>query len=385
MPGYIERALEPRLREALLAEQRKVVVLYGPRQAGKTTLLRRLRPTVPGRVEVLNGEFADDQVLLRPERAALARLVGGVDVLMIDEAQAVPQVGRTLKLLHDEFPQVRVLATGSSSLDLARHSGEPLTGRQRVLVLHPVCYGEQEPAPTRASTIVEHGLLFGSYPEVLTLDRLDDKVAHLRQLVADYLLKDVLAQVQLPKARLHDLLRLLALQLGSEASLAELAAASGLDAKTVGRYLDLLEEAFVIVQLRGFSRNLRKEIAKSRKIYFLDLGVRNAVVQSFQPLAMRADVGALWENWLVVERIKRNSIAGIEARYHFWRTHDQQEIDLIEERSDGLFAFEFKWGGGRAQVPKLWTQTYPDSRATVVTRESLDEFLGLPSARRVGR
>lgn len=380
MSGYIERALEPRLRGALLGDPRKVVVLYGPRQAGKTTLVQRLRSTIPGRIESLNGEFADDQALLRPERAALARLVSGVDVLIIDEAQAVPQIGRTLKLLHDEFAPLRILATGSSSLDLARRSGEPLTGRQRVLVLHPVAYSEQRPSPTRNSAIVEHGLVVGSYPEVLTLDRFDDKVSHLRQLVADYLLKDVLVQVQLPKARLHDLLRLLALQLGSEVSLAELAVGAGLDAKTVGRYLDLLEEAFVIVQLRGFSRNLRKEIAKSRKIYFLDLGIRNAVIQSFQPLAMRSDVGALWENWLVVERIKRNSIAAIDARYHFWRTHDQQEVDLIEERSDGLFAFEFKWGSGRARIPKLWTETYPEGRASIVGREDVEEFLGLPAA-----
>jgi predicted AAA+ superfamily ATPase len=379
MAEHIERAMEPALREALLASRRKVVVLYGPRQAGKTTLLGRLRPSLPGRVESLNGDFADDQNLLRPERAALGRLVAGVDVLLIDEAQAVPEIGRTLKLLHDEFPQLRVLATGSSSLDLARHSGEPLTGRQRVLVLYPVAWCEQQPSPTRTTTIIEHGLVLGSYPEVLTLERFEDKVAHLRQLVADYLLKDVLAQVQLPKARLHDLLRLLALQLGSEVSLAELATGTGLDAKTVGRYLDLLEDAFVIVQLRGFSRNLRKEIAKARKIYFLDLGVRNAVIQAFQPLSMRTDVGALWENWLVVERIKRNSIAGIDARYHFWRTHDQKEIDLVEEHADGLFAYEFKWGPGRARIPRLWTETYPDSRTSIVTRDDVNSFLDLPA------
>lgn len=378
MTEHIERALEPVLREALLGSRRKVVVLYGPRQAGKTTLLQRLRPSLPGRVVSLNGDFADDQALLRPERAALDRLVGGVDVLLVDEAQSVPDVGRTLKLLHDEYPRTRVLATGSSSLDLARHSGEPLTGRQRVLVLYPVAWCEQQPEPTRASTIIDHGLVLGSYPEVLTLERFEDKVAHLRQIVADYLLKDVLAQVQLPKGRLHDLLRLLALQLGSEVSLAELASGAGLDAKTVGRYLDLLEDAFVLVQLRGFSRNLRKEIAKTRKVYFLDLGVRNAVIQSFQPLSMRADVGALWENWLVVERIKRNAIAGIDARYHFWRTHDQKEMDLVEERAEGLFAFEFKWGSGGVRIPKLWSETYPDSPVSIVTRDDLDRFLCLP-------
>ncbi len=380
MDGYIDRALEPTLIQALLGERRKVVVLYGPRQAGKTTLLERIRASVPGRVQSLNGDYSDDQQLLRPERAALERLVSGIDVLLVDEAQNVPEIGRTLKLLHDEHPKVRVLATGSSSLDLARHSGEPLTGRQRVFVLHPIAYGEQEPTATRSPAIIDHGLLYGSYPEVLTLSRIEDKVDLLRQLVADYLLKDVLAQVNLPRARLLDLLRLLALQLGSEVSLSELAQGAGLDSKTVGRYLDLLEAAFVIVQLRGFSRNLRKEIAKARKVYFVDLGIRNAVIQSFQPVRLRADAGALWQNWLLVERIKANAIAGIDARHHFWRTHDQQEIDLIEERADGLFAFEFKLGARRARIPKLWEKTYPESVAAVISPDDVDSFLRLPEA-----
>ena len=378
MKGYIDRALEPTIREALLGPRRKVIVLHGPRQSGKTTLLQRIRAGISGSTETLNGDFVDDQALLRPERAALERLVSGLDVLFIDEAQNVPEIGRVLKLLHDEFPSLRILATGSSSLDLARHSGEPLTGRQRVFVLHPVAYSEQRPTPTRRPGILEHGQVYGSYPEVLTLERGEEKIEHLRQLVADYLLKDVLAQVQLPRARLHDLLRLLALQLGSEVSLSELAQASGLDAKTVGRYLDLLEGAFVIVQLRGFSRNLRKEIAKARKVYFLDLGIRNAIIQSFQPLDSRPDAGAVWENWLVAERMKRNAIAGIDARHHFWRTHDQKEIDLIEERADGLFAFEFKSGKRRGRIPKLWSETYPESTTAVVDRDGVDGFLRLP-------
>lgn len=343
-------------------------------------MLQRVLADLPARrILRLNGDFLDDQALLRPQRAALESLVAGHDLLFIDEAQNVPDIGRVLKLLHDEFPAVRVLATGSSSLDLARRSGEPLTGRQRVFVLHPIAWCEQDPSPTRRPAILDHGLRFGAYPEVLTIEAERDKIEHLRQLVTDYLLKDVLSHVQLPKARLHDLLRLLALQLGSEVSLSELAQGSGLDAKTVGRYLDLLEDAFVVVQLRGFSRNLRKEIAKARKVYFLDLGIRNAVLQSFQPLSLRADAGALWENWLVVERTKRNAIAGLEARHHFWRTHDQKEVDLVEERADGLFAFEFELGRGRARIPKLWRETYPESHPAVVDRKGVHEFLRLPA------
>jgi len=374
----IHRRLEPAIRGALTSERRKVVVLQGPRQVGKTTLLERLVEGLDGRVEVLNGDFLDDQALLRPERAALARLVGGLDYLFIDEAQNVPDVGRVLKLLHDHHPQVRVLATGSSSFDLNERVGEPLTGRRQTFVMHPVSYGELEPRPTTESGVLEHGLLFGGYPEVLTIADRETKIAHLRELVADYLLKDILHLVGTGRARLYDLLRLLALQLGSEASLSELAQGAKLDAKTVARYLDLLEECYVIVQLQGFSRNLRKEIRKARKIYFVDLGIRNAILQAFGPLEMRNDLGGLRENYLIVERMKRNAQAGIDARYHFWRTYDQQEIDLIEEDQTGLHAFEFKLGRGRDSVPKLWRETYPESSTEVITKASLGEFLRVP-------
>jgi len=371
----IQRWLEPRIRAALLAERRKVVVLQGPRQVGKTTVIARVAEGLEGRVEVLNGDFVDDQALLVPERAALARLVGGLDYLFIDEAQNVPHVGRVLKLLHDHHPKVRVLATGSSSFDLGEQVGEPLTGRRRTFLMHPVSYAELEPRPSNASAAIEHGLLFGGYPEVLTIDSRESKIAHLRALVADYLLKDVLHLVGTSRARFVDLLRLLALQLGSEASLSELGQSSKLDAKTVARYLDILEECYVIVQLQGFSRNLRKEIRKSRKIYFVDLGVRNAILQSFGAPDLRVDLGGLFENYLIVERMKRNAQAGIDTRYHFWRTYDRQEIDLIEENVTGLHAFEFKLSKGRSSLPKLWKETYPNSTAQVITKQAIGEFL----------
>jgi predicted AAA+ superfamily ATPase len=285
-----------------------------------------------------------------------------------------------LRLLHDQFEGLRVLATGSSSLQLAGHAGEPLTGRQRVFVLHPISWAESRPTLTTRGQVVEHSLVFGCYPQVIGIEDPALKVAHLRRLAADYLLRDLLQLVELDRGRLLDLLRLLALQLGSEVSLSELATGTGLDTRTVARYLDLLEECFVIVQLRGFSRNLRKEIAKSRKVYFVDLGMRNAITQSFQPSAIRPDLGGLWENWLVMERMKRNSNAGIDARYHFWRTYDRQEIDLIEERADGLFAFELKVGASKGRIPRLWRETYPESQAAVVTPDDLDGFLGMPAS-----
>lgn len=374
----IPRTLEASIRTALAGE-RKVLVIYGPRQAGKTTLLRSLLAKLEGKSLVLNGDFADDQARLRPERPSLSRLVAGIDHLLVDEAQNVPDIGTVLKLVHDHFPGVRVLATGSSSFDLARRTGEPLTGRQRTFLLYPIAYAEQVPDAITSRTVLEHAMLYGSYPEVIETPAPDDKALHLRQLAADALLKDLFAHVDVNRRKLHDILRLLALQIGAEVSHPEIASTVQIDAKTVARYLDLLEDAFVIVRLRGFSRNLRKEVGKAQKIYFLDLGIRNALLNAFQPLPSRGDVGALWENLLVVERMKRNAYAGIDANYHFWRTYDRQEIDLIEETGAALSAFEIKWGRGRKKLPQLFAATYPQASVALVEPENAHEFLMPPA------
>lgn len=375
----IPRLIQKRLYDALAPEAaRKVVCLFGARQVGKTTLLRAVARGLNGEREFLNGDFADDRALLVPERAALQRLAGHLDYLFIDEAQNVPEIGRVLKLLHDEFPKLRIAASGSSSFDLRRQTGEPLTGRQVVFDLHPVALGELE---TRATTLrpwLEHGMIFGGYPEVVLAESPGVKRDLLRQLVADYLLKDIFAQVGVQRDRLHDLLRLIAFQIGSEVSLNELAAAARIDVKTVDRYLGLLEDAFVIFRLGGFSRNLRKEVAKSRKIYFSDPGIRNALLDAFQPAALRADMGALWENYLISERRKCLSAAGIAAGHWFWRTYDQQEIDLIEETRDGgrLSAFEFKWNPAKKRrLPKVFVETYPHAETGVITPENVREWL----------
>ena len=375
----IQRLIKKRLEAALNpAAPRKVVCLLGLRQVGKTTLLREVESGLAGRREFLNGDFTDDRALLVPERAALQRLVGHLDYLFIDEAQNIPEIGRVLKLLHDEFPRLRVAASGSAGFDLRQKTGEPLTGRQVVLELFPVSLAELEPRATTLRQWLEHGLIFGGYPEVVMSDSPDQKRALLRQLAADYLLKDLFAQVDVNRDRLHDLLRLLAFQIGSEVSLNELASATRMDVKTVDRYLGLLESAFVIVRLGGFSRNLRKEVAKSRKIYFTDPGIRNALLDAFQPPALRNDLGALWENYLVIERRKRLAYAGNAANHWFWRTYDQQEIDLVEESPDGtrLSAFEFKWNPAKkARLPKLFLETYPHAESGVITPENAREWL----------
>ncbi len=377
--NMVPRLLKNRLIDALAPEApRKVLCVFGPRQVGKTTLLREVFGELPGQGEFLNGDFADDRALLVPERASLQRLAGHLDHLFVDEAQNVPEIGRVLKLLHDEFPRLRVVASGSASFDLRRKTGEPLTGRQVVFELFPVSFAELNPGATTLRQWIEHGMIYGGYPEIVTTGSPGEKRERLRQLAADSLLKDLFAQVDVNRDRLHDLLRLLAFQIGREVSMNELASTLRIDAKTVDRYLGFLEDAFVITRLGGFSRNLRKEVAKSRKIYFNDPGIRNALLDAFHPPALRDDLGALWENYLVVERRKWLSYAGVGASHWFWRTYDQQEIDLIEETSDGerLSAFEFKWSPTRkVRLPKAFRETYPHAETLVVTPENVREFL----------
>jgi uncharacterized protein len=373
----IPRIQETRLRGALHEEApRKVLCLFGPRQVGKTTLLRHVFARLEGSKEFLNGDFADDRALFAPERAVLERLAGHLDYLFVDEAQNIPEIGRVLKLLHDTFPALRVVASGSAAFDLRVRTGEPLTGRQMVLELFPIALEELQPGATTMSSRIEHGLIYGGYPEVVETKAPEKKQDLLRQLVADYLLKDIFAAVDLNRDRLLDLLRLLAFQISSEVSLNELANAVRIDAKTVERYLGLLESAYVIQRLGAFSRNLRKEVAKSRKVYFLDLGIRNAVLNAFNPPPLRDDLGKLWENYLVVERRKKLSYAGKSAGTWFWRTYDQQEIDYIEEQGEALTAFEFKWNpSGKARVPRLFLETYPHAQSRVITPANVRDFL----------
>ena len=379
----IARLQEKAVLQALLpSAPRKVVCLFGPRQVGKTTLLRALQDRLPGRRESLNGDFADDRSLLVPERAALHRLAAHLDYLFIDEAQNVPEIGRVLKLLHDTFPTLRIAASGSSAFDLRQRTGEPLTGRQVVLDLFPISLAELAPGATELVARLEHGMIYGGYPEVLETADPVDKQRLLRQLCADYLLKDLFAQVEVNRDRVHDLLRLLAFQIGSEVSLNELATATRMDVKTVDRYLGLLEGAYIIRRLGAFSRNLRKEVAKSRKVFFLDLGIRNALLNAFQPPPLRDDMGRLWENYLVLERHKQLVYDHVPFGAWFWRTYDQQEIDYVEEREGGLFGYEFKWSPvTKTRLPRLWIETYAPRATGIITPENVRDFLLPPPTR----
>jgi predicted AAA+ superfamily ATPase len=302
----------------------------------------------------------------------------GYELIVIDEAQYVPAIGKGLKIIVDHVPGIRVIATGSSSFDLSNKLGEPLVGRQRILKLFPLSVLEllQHNNRVEIQQQLPALLIFGMYPEVLRKEGHDKKALYLVELVNAYLLKDILAleNVKSPKVLL-DLLRLLAYQVGSEVSLNELANALKLDVKTVGRYLDLLEKSFIIFSLGGFSRNLRNEITSKRKYYFYDTGIRNAVINAFNPLELRNDIGSLWENFLVVERLKKKTYQLIFSNDFFWRTYAQQEIDLIEEREGKLFAYEFKWKSRSYKPPKAWLKNYPEAAVLMITQDNFFDFV----------
>jgi predicted AAA+ superfamily ATPase len=375
----IERSLFYHIQKELLSEP-KAVFLYGPRQAGKTTLIHQLLTKTSLPYVHLNGDDLRVQELLsRADLDRLKAVVGSNKLLVIDEAQRIENIGLTLKLIFDHY-KIHILASGSASFDLASKINEPLTGRSSIFTLYPFSYNEIpiHPPVTSNSERIEEFLRFGMYPKVSAYDAYEDKENYLYDLINNYLYRDILAfeQVKKPK-KVLDLLSLLALQIGSEVSTAELASHLSISKLSVEKYLDLLEKMFVIVNLRGFSRNLRKEISKSSKYYFVDLGFRNALIRNFNPLNIRADVGALFENFAVIERMKTFHHQRRYANFYFWRTYDQKEIDLIEERQGELRAYEFKWNEKEfsAKSAKAFAEAYPDSQSRTVNKSNFDAFL----------
>ena len=359
----------------------KALILYGPRRSGKTTLLKSYLTSCGLRYRLETGDDVRIRHLLGSgDLKQIVAFAEGFDLVAIDEAQQIPGVGMGLKILVDQRPDLRIIATGSSSFDLAGAIGEPLTGRKKTLTLFPISQMELQQRFNSYDLRgrLEEYLVYGSYPEIAVTEGRREKIALLEELVGSYLMKDVLALERIRSSRtLVDILKLIAFQVGSEVSQNELATQVKLDVKTVGRYLDILEKGFVIVRVGGFSRNLRSEVTSKAKYYFLDNGVRNAVIGQYNLLDDRNDTGALWENFVVAERLKKRSYRGIYGTFHFWRTYDGQEIDYVEERDGGLFGFECKWSSKRRdKPPKKWRDSYPEAQFERVTPDNYLDFAG---------
>ncbi|MCP5465048.1 MAG: ATP-binding protein [Deltaproteobacteria bacterium] len=365
--------IEPRL------EQNKVLIIYGPRQVGKTTLVNNYLSQAQCKWQFFTGddlEFAND--LAQCNLELIKKMFLKTELLVIDEAQKIKNIGQALKLIVDHIPNIRVIATGSSSFELATATSEALTGRKNVITLYPISILELalEHSEYEITKKFPELMRFGSYPNVLTYPTFQQKMNRITEIKDSYLIKDILDFHKVRNSKtVIDLLKLLAFQLGNEVSTSELGAQLNLDHKTIKRYLDLLEKSFVIYRIDGFSRNLRKEVSKMSKYYFYDLGIRNAIISNFNDFDTRNDLGALWENFCVMERIKRNSYHQDKKNIYFWRTYDQKEIDLIEEFGGQLFGFEFKWKSKKKKAPKDWTNAYPDASYKIISPENAFGFL----------
>lgn len=372
----IQRIIESAIQEKLF--KGKAIIISGPRQVGKTTLLKKLSQLNPVKSLWLNCDEPDIRLLLEEVTStALKALIGEHKMVFIDEAQRVKNIGITLKLLVDNLPEVQVIATGSSALELANNINESLTGRKWEYQLYPLSTKEMvlHTSQLEESRLLHQRLIYGFYPDIVNYpSRATDS---LQELADNYLYKDLLSLEFIRKpALLERIVTALALQIGNEVSFTELARLTGADPKTVEQYVQLLEKSYILFQLPAFSRNLRNEIKKGRKIYFYDNGIRNAVIKNFNPPDLRQDTGALWENFLVSERQKHNAYTRRAVNSYFWRTHAQQEIDYIEESGGQLNAFEFKWNEkAKVKLPESFANAYPGTGFSSVNRNNYMEFL----------
>jgi len=373
------RIIQKQIQESLF--QNKIVILYGPRQVGKTTLAKEiLKKNNHLQTAYYLCESPDVEDALTNKTAKQMKNFFGekTELIVLDEAQSVPNIGRSLKLLIDTYPNLQIIVTGSSSFDLANALNEPLTGRYVDFFLYPLSVLELQTEFNEWETknTLNKMLVTGLYPEVFVRGQGKNQQI-LNRITDSYLFEDILKleNVKSP-SKLKKLLQALAFQVGNEVSLNELGNLVDLDKNTVNRYLDILQKAFIIVQLPAFSRNMRKEISKNNKIYFYDLGIRNSLIQNFNPLELRNDLGALWENFLIIERMKRNEYQQISSNNYFWRNYSQQEIDYIEEFGGVLNCYEFKWNDRKkAKLPNSFAAAYPNHTFQVINQDNWLEFV----------
>lgn len=369
----VKRKIENQVEELL--GKNKVLLILGTRRVGKTFLMNAIQQKYKEPVVVLNGEDFEVQELLKKRTSVnYKRIIGSARLLILDEAQVIPEIGKILKLMIDSIPHLTILATGSSSFDLLNKAGEPLTGRQIQFNLYPLAQLELTESESYLETVqnLEERLVYGSYPELFQLNTYTEKSGYLQQLIQSYLLKDILAFEGIRQSdKVIRLLRLIAYQVGSEVSYNELAGQLGISKNTVENYLDLLSKVFIIYRLSAYSTNQRKEVSKSSKWYFFDNGIRNAIINDFRPLGLRNDIGTLWENYIISERIKRNSYLKKNVQYHFWRNYNQQEIDLIEIKDGKIYAYEFKYSPDKkVKVPVAFATAYPNAIFEKISRDN---------------
>lgn len=371
----INRQLESKIKTKL--NTKKAIILLGARQVGKTTLLKNLFQD-KNDVLWLNADEEDVRNLF--EQASSTRLkaiFGNAKLIVVDEAQRIPNVGLRFKLITDEIPEVQLIASGSSAFELANNLNEPLTGRKWEFQMYPISFSEmvKHHGLLSENRMIPHRLLYGYYPEIV--NNPGNEIAVLKQLTDSFLYKDILMLEQIKKSEtIITLLKALAYQIGNQVSSNELAQICKIDSKTIDKYISLLEKSFIIFRLNSFSRNIRNELRKSKKIYFYDLGIRNALINNFSQIENRQDLGALWENFLIAERLKQNQYQEKWRNTYFWRNTEQNEIDYIEEYNDELYAYEFKWNpNAKARLSKSFIKGYPNAQYKVIHKDNFDEFL----------
>jgi uncharacterized protein len=374
---YIKRNIEQNIINSLIPN--KVIVITGPRRVGKTVLMQQLLNYINEPHILYNGDdLATGEILGRRSIQNYRNILGDNKLLIIDEAQKIPDIGNILKLMIDEINGLKIIVSGSSSFDIYNIMGEPLTGRKISFNLFPIAESEYSQVENRIQKFdnLKQRLVFGNYPELLKYQSEKDKSRYLGELVNSYLLKDILSFENLRNSsKIINLLRLISYQVGSEVSYQELGAKLGMSKNTIEKYLDLLTKVFVLYKLEGYSKNLRKEITKGTKWFFYDNGIRNVIIANLNPIELRTDIGQLWENYIISERIKYQKYNGMLVNNYFWRTYDKQEIDWVEERGGNLFGYEIKWKPQNVKIPSAWKNIYPEAEFQIINNENYLDWI----------
>jgi len=372
----IKRLIKQKIIDSLY--KNKIIIIYGARQVGKTTLVKEILEEQDLKEKIYYNCDEPDirEIFTNKTSTELKSFLANKKLIIIDEAQRVKNIGITLKLINDNYPEIQIIATGSSSFELSNEISEPLTGRKKEFYLYPFSVEElsQKYNKLELTRLLEQNMIFGMYPEIINSEK--DIVDNLKSLANSYIYKDILQYQKIRHSEvLEKLLQALALQVGSEVSYNEIAKMIGIDRQTVANYIQILEKAFIIFRISPFSRNLRNELKKLRKIYFFDLGIRNAIINNLNPLNLRRDVGALWENYIICERIKYCNNHFINVNNYFWRNKQGQEIDYVEDSGGVLNAYEFKWQKENFKKPKSFTEAYPDTNFKLINKDNYLDFL----------